>query len=112
MVEPPGCRGDHRGCNAAGHGLRIIPIAQSNTGKPQKDRILQTFFVSLVMTCLLSVAADADGGGAEAQHNWPQWRGPLGTGVAPVAQPPVEWNETKNIRWKTVVPGKGHSTPI
>jgi len=32
--------------------------------------------------------------------------------VAPNAQPPVEWSETKNIRWKTALPGKGHSTPI
>ncbi len=69
------------------------------------------FFGSLVMTCLLSVAGNADRG-SEAQHDWPQWRGPLGTGVAPGAQPPVEWSETKNIRWKTAVPGKGHSTPI
>jgi hypothetical protein len=43
---------------------------------------------------------------------WPQWRGPLGTGVGPNAQPPVEWGETKNIRWKTPLPGKGHSTPV
>jgi outer membrane protein assembly factor BamB len=43
---------------------------------------------------------------------WPQWRGPLGTGVAPEANPPLEWSETKNIRWKTRLPGKGHSTPI
>ena len=73
---------------------------------------MQTFFGSLVMTCLLSVAGNADRGGPGAQHDWPQWRGPLGTGVAPGAQPPVEWSETKNIRWKTAVPGKGHSTPI
>lgn len=45
-------------------------------------------------------------------HNWPQWRGPLGTGVAPDANPPVEWSETKNVRWKVALPGKGHSTPI
>ncbi len=43
---------------------------------------------------------------------WPQWRGPLGTGEAPHATPPVEWNEDKNIRWKLVLQGKGHSTPI
>ena len=47
-----------------------------------------------------------------AESNWPQWRGPLGTGVAPNADPPVEWSETKNIRWKVALPGKGHSTPI
>ena len=71
---------------------------------------MQTFFGSLVTMCLLFGAADADRG-REAQHDWPQWRGPLGTGVAPDAQPPVEWSETKNIRWKSALPGKGHSTP-
>lgn len=33
------------------------------------------------------------------------------TGEAPDAKPPVEWSETKNVRWKTALPGKGHSTP-
>ncbi len=47
-----------------------------------------------------------------AEGDWPQWRGPLGTGVAPEADPPVEWSETKNVRWKVALPGKGHSTPI
>ncbi|HET9317438.1 MAG TPA: PQQ-binding-like beta-propeller repeat protein [Vicinamibacteria bacterium] len=43
---------------------------------------------------------------------WPQWRGPLGTGEAPDARPPVEWSETKNVRWKVQVPGLGKSTPV
>ncbi len=43
---------------------------------------------------------------------WPQWRGPLATGVAPHADPPVRWSETENVRWKVELPGKGHSTPI
>ena len=48
----------------------------------------------------------------EAPMNWPQWRGPSGTGVAIDADPPTEWSETKNIRWKTPLPGRGHSSPI
>jgi outer membrane protein assembly factor BamB len=48
----------------------------------------------------------------DAQDSWAQWRGPLATGVAPNAQPPLEWSDSKNIRWKTQLPGKGHSTPI
>jgi len=36
----------------------------------------------------------------------------LGTGVSPEGNPPIEWSEQKNIRWKTSLPGKGHSTPI
>lgn len=43
---------------------------------------------------------------------WPRWRGPLDTGVAPHANPPVEWSERKNVRWKIEIPGKGHSTPV
>ena len=47
-----------------------------------------------------------------SDRHWPQWRGPLGTGVAPHGDPPIEWSEEKNIRWKTALPGEGHSTPI
>jgi outer membrane protein assembly factor BamB len=36
----------------------------------------------------------------------------LGTGVAPKADPPLEWSETENIRWKTKLPGLGHSSPV
>jgi outer membrane protein assembly factor BamB len=72
---------------------------------------MQFLVGKLAITCLLAGAAGAERGPA-ARHDWPQWRGPLGTGVAPDARPPVEWSETKNIRWKTALPGKGHSTPI
>lgn len=44
--------------------------------------------------------------------NWPQWRGPLGTGAIDEADPPAEWSNTKNIRWKTPIAGRGHSSPI
>jgi outer membrane protein assembly factor BamB len=47
-----------------------------------------------------------------AEQNWPQWRGPLGTGVAPNANPPVTWSETKNVKWKVKIPGSGTATPI
>src|SRR5207245_5705663 len=66
----------------------------------------------LLMTCVLVGAMAADLSGAEPQRDWPQWRGPLGTGVAPGGRPPVKWSENEHIRWKTALPGKGHSTPI
>src|SRR6476619_5651776 len=44
--------------------------------------------------------------------NWPQWRGPLATGVAPEGDPPTKWDEKTNVRWKTTLPGRGSSTPI
>ena len=47
-----------------------------------------------------------------AVEPWPSFRGPLGTGVSLTADPPVEWNEEKNVKWKTDLPGMGHSSPV
>ena len=48
-----------------------------------------------------------------APTDWPWWRGPERNGVAEAAQkPPLQWNETENILWKTPVPGRGHGSPI
>ena len=43
---------------------------------------------------------------------WNQWRGPMGTGSSRDATPPLEWSPEKNVRWKTKLPGKGHSSPV
>lgn len=48
----------------------------------------------------------------KAEDNWMQWRGPLGNGVAVKANPPVDFSETKNLKWKTSIPGRGNATPI
>jgi hypothetical protein len=49
---------------------------------------------------------------SEYEMYWPQWRGPSGNGVAASSDPPVEWSESKNVKWKTAIPGKGSSSPI
>jgi hypothetical protein len=51
-------------------------------------------------------------GPSDYEKNWPQWRGPLATGVSPNGNPPIEWGEDKNVKWKIAIPGKGHATPI
>jgi outer membrane protein assembly factor BamB len=43
---------------------------------------------------------------------WGQWRGPTGCGVAPLADPPIEWSEDSNVRWKSPLTGSGQGTPI
>ena len=47
----------------------------------------------------------------ESSDNWPGWRGPAGTGVSSETAFPVSW-DASNIRWKTPIPGRGHSSPI
>ena len=61
--------------------------------------------------CLASTALTAAADGP-ADKFWPSWRGPSNAGVSTTAQPPTEWSETKNLRWKIEVPGRGAGTPI
>lgn len=44
--------------------------------------------------------------------NWPQWRGPDGSGISNEKNLPSEWSPTKNIKWKTEIDGRAHSSPI
>jgi outer membrane protein assembly factor BamB len=45
-------------------------------------------------------------------EDWPQFRGPTGQGHATERGLPLEWSETKNIVWKSPVPGLGWSSPV
>jgi outer membrane protein assembly factor BamB len=66
------------------------------------------YAISLSLLLLASLAADD----AEKQ-NWPEFRGPNGSGLAPAGcNPPVTWDETEHIRWKVAIHGKGWSSPV
>lgn len=66
---------------------------------------LATLFVATIGAAAVALDASSD-------QNWPQWRGPEMTGVAPAAKPPLEWSPEKNVKWKTAIPGRGSASPI
>jgi outer membrane protein assembly factor BamB len=70
--------------------------------------IIDRLRVVLPLTSLIACLAAA----APSEQNWPAWRGPLHNGVSPAGDPPIEWSEAKNVKWKVKVPGRGTSTPI
>ena len=47
-----------------------------------------------------------------APPHWSQWRGPAGQGIARETKVPLEWSATKNVAWKTAIPGRGFSSPV
>lgn len=49
--------------------------------------------------------------GGESEQ-WPAWRGPKGDGSSQSKNVPVEFSDTKNVRWKLKLNGVGHSSPI
>jgi outer membrane protein assembly factor BamB len=58
------------------------------------------FFILLFGTKAISAA------------DWPQFRGPRGTGVSAEGNLPMRWTATENIRWKADLPGRGVSCPV
>ena len=44
--------------------------------------------------------------------DWPRWRGPHADSVDRGGHLPVEWSQTKNIRWSVKLPGWGTSSPV
>ena len=44
--------------------------------------------------------------------DWPQWRGPEGTGISVEKNLPTVWGTNQNVCWKTPLPEPGNSTPV
>ncbi len=70
---------------------------------------ITSFLFSVILLFAISNSSRAQ---QNSGNFWPQWRGPLATGAAIKGNPPVEFSETKNLKWKTQIPGKGHATPV
>ena len=69
---------------------------------------MRRVLLTLAFACSAVVPAPAQQRAAE----WPQFRGPSGQGVSDAASVPLNWSETRNVAWKTLVPGKGWSSPV
>ena len=63
------------------------PIAASSANEPAADKL-------------------------ESATDWSRFRGPNGTGISLDSSIPIEWSDTKNLRWKTELPGPGSSSPV
>ncbi len=47
-----------------------------------------------------------------AAADWPRFRGPDGSGISADTKVPITWSESRNLKWKTPLPGPGSSSPI
>jgi outer membrane protein assembly factor BamB len=63
---------------------------------------MATTFVLILVSSTLTHAGD----------NWPDFRGPLGSGHSDEAELPLSWSESENVAWKTPIPGRGWSSPV
>lgn len=43
---------------------------------------------------------------------WPEFKGPNGSGTATASGLPLTWSETEHVRWKTAIHGRAWSSPV
>ena len=69
------------------------------------NRIAIAVFLTLASVLVLNTQPSSAG-------EWPQWRGPAGQGISTEKNLPTTWTATRNVKWKTPIAGRGHSSPI
>ena len=68
------------------------------------SRMVHRYFTTLVIFLVSAASTHAD--------DWTTWRGENHDGIASAEQdPPVEWDESKNMVWRATIPGRGHGSP-
>src|ERR1043165_5078093 len=75
-------------------------------------KLTRRITLALIAGIALTVAGLSVLASTASAGNWPQWRGPDGSGISNEKNLPLEWSPTKNIKWKTPIEGRSHSSPI
>src|SRR5215213_8351581 len=88
-------------CPSCAFSLLLILSAYFKTEPVKMLKIIALLFAILLVSPVRMVASD----------EWPQFRGPNGTGVSETKGLPSEFGPTKNVVWKTALPA-GHSSPV
>ncbi|MBI1315116.1 PQQ-binding-like beta-propeller repeat protein [bacterium] len=71
-------------------------------------RIPLAAYLPVVVLCVVAASSPVV---AQADSNWPGWRGPLQTGHSLETGFPHEWNDS-NVLWSSDLPGDGQSSPV
>ncbi len=105
-------------------GSTTSSIVVERTGETVKRVIVRRFSAESIYYPAKPVATaktdatvsvgDEPSAGSAPSLNWPQFRGPDATGIGDGQQPPITWDVKtgENVKWKTPIPGLGHSCPI
>ena len=74
-------------------------------------RLVVCFSLAVPGSCLPPLALAGDPSD-DRSGDWSRFRGPDGLGVSGATGLPLEWDEEKNLAWRTALPGAGASSPI
>jgi outer membrane protein assembly factor BamB len=85
--------------------------------KASRARLVTVFGLAFLIHCGLLVPLPTNASAQEypamGERDWAWWRGPTAMGEADSRQEyPLEWDDEKNVLWRSDVPGRGHGSPI
>ena len=92
-----------RCCSAA-----VVQHAKGFTTGIEWEIKMKKLTVLMVLMVLFAILI---GAGRIFAQDWPGWRGD-GRGISPEKNLPLKWSEGEGVKWKTPIPGAGHSSPI
>ncbi len=63
---------------------------------------------TIAVICWLAIGSPGFGN----DPNWPQWRGPNGSGKTSATDVVTQWGPEQHVKWRIALPEAGNSTPI
>jgi outer membrane protein assembly factor BamB len=90
---------------------RIGALALRHPIMPTMNSI-QHLSIGLILSMVLGAWPGLGHAADPAPTSWTSFRGPTGQGHAGSAKIPLAWSESKNVKWKTAVPGRAWSSPV
>lgn len=64
--------------------------------------------IAALLLCTLGIVSPS----FSDDQNWPQWRGPNGSGFISTNNVVTQWGPKQNVKWRIELPEAGNSTPI
>ncbi len=87
----------------------VVPaLARKYSGDSTHRHRARSMYSRLVVPLLAALCTST----VLASDDWPGFRGPTADGRSDAKNLPTSWSETENIRWKTAIHGRGHSSPV
>ena len=83
-------------------------IVSSRTNRLNLQWLQACVLLSMILLIPISLSAETNNNSG----NWNQFRGPNGDGKSSAKNLPVQFSETKNVRWKTSIHDQGWSSPV
>lgn len=88
--------------------MGVMSCTPLNRGLHSKHGCFRAMALVLTIPVWVAVLATA----VVLAQDWPQFRGPGGQGHSAERGLPSDWSESRNVVWKTPIPGLGWSSPV